>query len=147
MIQTTACVWVSSVETISFRRIVMSSLAGSDFLERAEAARRLIREVDAAELQSLLTSGAELIDVREPQEYAAGHIPGARQVNGSALALQAAGILPDRDRPVVVVCRSGNRSAIAALELQTLGYAQVVSLRGGLLQWGELISQPIPAAG
>jgi rhodanese-related sulfurtransferase len=122
----------------------MSPLNGPDFLERAEAARRQIREVDAAGLQSLLDSGAHLIDVRDPQEYVAGHIPGAQQINGSVLPLQASELLPEREKPVVLVCSGGNRSAIAALELQNLGYTTVVSLRGGLRQWREPLERQLP---
>jgi rhodanese-related sulfurtransferase len=113
----------------------MATLHATDFLQRAEVARRQIREVDAATLKDLLASGAVLIDVREEEEYAAGHIPGARRVSGSVLPLQAAGVIPDRGQAVAIVCAGGNRSAIVALELQTLGYGSVVSLRGGLRQW------------
>jgi rhodanese-related sulfurtransferase len=124
----------------------MATLHAHDLLQRAEVARRQIREVDAATLKDLLASGATLIDVRDEEEYAAGHIPGALRVSGSVLPLQAAGIIPDRGQPVAVVCAGGNRSAIVALELQMLGYGSVVSLRGGLRQWPDPLERTLAGA-
>jgi rhodanese-related sulfurtransferase len=124
----------------------MAILHTPDFLHRAEAARRQIREVDASALKDLLASGATLIDVREEEEFAAGHIPGARCVSGSGLPLQAAGIIPDRAQAVAVVCAGGNRSALVALELQTIGYGSVVSLRGGLNHWPDPLQSTLAGA-
>jgi phage shock protein E len=124
----------------------MATLHPHDLLQRAEVARRQIREVDAATLKDLLASGATLIDVRDEEEYAAGHIPGALRVSGSVLPLQAAGIIPDRGQAVVVVCAGGNRSAIVALELQMLGYGSVFSLRGGLRQWPDPLERTLAGA-
>ncbi len=117
----------------------MSSHPGSDFLQRAEQARRQIREIDSDGLKALLADGAILIDVRDEAEFRAGHISGAWNVRGSILSEQAAEILPDPSRPVAVACAGGNRSAIAALELQTLGYTSVASLQGGLRHWPEVL--------
>jgi glyoxylase-like metal-dependent hydrolase (beta-lactamase superfamily II)/rhodanese-related sulfurtransferase len=76
---------------------------------------------------------AVLIDVREPSEYAAGHIPGATNVPQAELATR----LDDapRDRPVYLVCRSGARSLRAAQFLRQLGYPRVANVRGGTLAW------------
>lgn len=117
----------------------MSLLHGSDFLQRAETARLQIREVDPIGLKELLADGATLIDVREAEEFEAGHIPGARNVKASILSQQASLILKDPSHPVVVVCTGGNRSAIAALELQALGYTAVASLQAGLRDWPEAL--------
>ena len=124
----------------------MATLHAHDLLQRAEVARRQIREVDAATLKDLLASGATLIDVRDEEEYAAGHIPGSLRVSGSVLPLQAAGIIPDRGQAVAVVCAGGNRSAIVALELQALGYGSVVSLRGGLRHWPDPLESILAGA-
>jgi rhodanese-related sulfurtransferase len=117
----------------------MTTTHGTAFLERAEAARRQIQEIDPKQLKAQLAEGAILIDVREEEEFEAGHIPGARNVTGSTLSQQAAGILIDPSQPIAVVCAGGNRSAIAALELQELGYDRVVSLQGGLRLWPEAL--------
>jgi sulfur dioxygenase len=76
-----------------------------------------------------------VIDVREPDEYrgSLGHLANAELVPLGSLVAAAAGF--PRDRPIVAVCRSGGRSGRAALELLRLGFAQVASLRGGMLEW------------
>ncbi len=123
----------------------MSLLHGSDVLQRAAAARLQIREVDAIGLKGLIADGATLIDVREAEEFEAGHIPGAINVRASILSQQALRILKDPSHPVVVVCAGGHRSAIAALELQALGYTAVASLQAGLRDWPDALVRPVPA--
>lgn len=87
-------------------------------------------DVFAAEL----ARGAIVIDVREPDEYAAGHIPGALSTPLSALGA-AVGDLPG-GRPVYVICASGNRSAWAAEHLVALG-VDAVSVAGGTAGWAR----------
>ena len=76
----------------------------------------------------------QVIDVREPAEFAdsLGHIAGARLLPLSALVKQAEAI--DRSRPIVTVCRSGARSAQAVVLLQRAGFSQVANLAGGMLR-------------
>jgi glyoxylase-like metal-dependent hydrolase (beta-lactamase superfamily II)/rhodanese-related sulfurtransferase len=78
---------------------------------------------------------ATLIDVREPDEYSGelGHLADAQLIPLTTLRAAAARL--PKDRPIVAVCRSGGRSGRAALELAQLGFGQVASLRGGMLQW------------
>ena len=95
------------------------------------------RDMAAAELAARLGTDAEpvVVDVREPDEVAAWSIPGAVNVPVQTLA-DRFGELP-RDREVVVVCASGNRSALAAEFLAAQGL-QVANLRGGMVAWGAL---------
>lgn len=102
-----------------------------------------VPEIDGKELALRLkdTDPPELIDVREPHEFVAGRLPGARLI--------PLGQLPDRlgeiprDRPIVLICRSGNRSAQATRFLQARGY-QVLNLQGGMLRWsGPVESGPV----
>jgi rhodanese-related sulfurtransferase len=123
----------------------MSLLHGPDFLQRAAAARLQIRELDANGVKRLIADGATVIDVREPEEFAAGHIPGAINVRASILSQQAPRILKDPSHAVVVVCTGGNRSALAALELQGLAYTQVASLQAGLRAWPDALARPVTA--
>ncbi len=78
-----------------------------------------------------------VIDVREPREYRQGHVPGSRLIPLPAL-LADPGQAP-RDRPVVLVCRGGRRSARAAAALRAAGHSNVASLRGGMLAWESAV--------
>jgi molybdopterin/thiamine biosynthesis adenylyltransferase/rhodanese-related sulfurtransferase len=79
-----------------------------------------------------------LIDVREVEEFAAGHIPGARHVPKSHLESRIEATVSDRDAQVVLYCQSGNRSAWAARTLiEDLGYTDVVSMTGGITLWKD----------
>lgn len=89
--------------------------------------------VDGATAQRLASSGAIVIDVRTPQEYAAGHIPGARLIPYDQVTARAAE-LPGKDRPVVLYCRTGRRTAVAAQALQALGYHAIYDMQG-LSNW------------
>jgi len=90
-------------------------------------------EIDPAEAHRLVSAGeAWLLDVREPDEWAAGRAPGAVHVPLGALPVRA-GELP-RDRVVVAVCRSGNRSRVATGLLGSLGL-DARNLRGGMRDW------------
>jgi rhodanese-related sulfurtransferase len=75
---------------------------------------------------------AQLIDVREPYEWAAGRIPGSRHVELGLVAQEAETI--DRDTPVVFICRVGGRSTMAANAFRRAGY-EAYSLAGGVLAW------------
>ena len=111
------------------------------------AARARIREVDPHELLAFHAGGAPIVDVREPDEFAEGHIPGAVniprgllefEVDGHpAVAFRTAVALSHRERPVVLYCLSGGRSALAAEALQRLGFVAPVSLAGGILGWSD----------
>ena len=90
-----------------------------------------IRDVSVAEARAMAAQGALLVDVREPQEWVAGHVEGSRLV---PLAGLNARDLP-RDRPIVLVCRSGNRSGVAARTLEAAGHPDVVNMTGGLTSW------------
>ncbi|MGH9049299.1 MAG: molybdopterin-synthase adenylyltransferase MoeB [Acidimicrobiia bacterium] len=93
-----------------------------------------IREVDPAAAEAQL-GDATFLDVRELDEFEQGTIPGAVFIPRGHLESQVEGKVPERDRPVVVYCAGGTRSAFAAKTLQELGYSDVVSLKGGFGRW------------
>ena len=120
-------------------------------------ARSRIREITAADLVELQRAGSPVVDIREPDEFADGHIPGAVniprgllefEVDGHpAVNYQTAEALSHRERPVVLYCLSGGRSALAAEALKRLGFASPVSLAGGILHWadaGHAVVTPSP---
>ena len=94
-----------------------------------------IHTVTTAELAERLAQGKPLlIDVREPSEFSAGHVPGAINVPLGKLAEKAAKF--DRSRETYVICHSGSRSASATRALVKAGYSNVHNVRGGTRAWG-----------
>jgi len=80
---------------------------------------------------------AIVLDVREPSEFAQGHILGARNVPLGELERRAEDLARFKSRPVIVCCRSGNRSAAALQALRRTGFEQVYNLSGGLEAWRQ----------
>lgn len=116
-----------------------------------------VREIMPWHLRDRLAAGGELIvlDVREPAEFEAAHIAGSinvpRGVLEQACEWDYDETVPElaasRERPIVVVCRSGHRSVLAADVLQTLGFADVVSLKTGVRGWNDFEQPLVNAAG
>jgi sulfur-carrier protein adenylyltransferase/sulfurtransferase len=97
-----------------------------------------IDEVDPGVVREQITNGAVLVDVRETDEFAAGHIPGARHVPRSNLESRIEGAVRDRSQHVILYCASGNRSAWAARTMiEDLGYDSVESMTGGFTLWKD----------
>ncbi len=100
--------------------------------------RSQVDEVDPADVRRQIGNGAVLIDVRENEEFAAGHIPGAVHVPRSYLESRIEGAVPDHDAHVILYCQSGNRSAWAAHTLrELLGYENVEHMTGGITLWKD----------
>src|SRR5947209_9958067 len=97
-----------------------------------------IDEVDPADVREQAQNGAVLVDLREPEEWGAGHIPGAKHVPKSNCESRIRGNVTDRDAHVILYCASGNRSAWAARTLiEDLGYEHVESMSGGFTLWKD----------
>src|SRR5213082_3012383 len=97
-----------------------------------------IDEVDPAQVREQSSNGAVVIDVRDPEEWAAGHIPGAKHVPKSYLESRTEGAAPDRAQHLILYCASGNRSAWATRTLvDDLGYEHVESMTGGFTLWKD----------
>ena len=107
----------------------------------AEVLRQIksrIDEVDPAAVREQVGNGAVIVDVREPEEWSAGHIPGAVHVPKSYLESRIEGAVPDHEKHVVLYCASGNRSVWAARTLiDDLGYEHVESMTGGFTLWKD----------
>ncbi len=107
----------------------------------AEVLRQIksrIDEVDPAVVREQVANGAVVVDVREAEEWGAGHIPGARHVPKSYLESRIEGVVPDHCQHVILYCQSGNRSAWAARTLlEDLGYEHVESMTGGITLWKD----------
>lgn len=108
------------------------------------AARAQVRELAPAEAQPQL-GRCVLIDVREPAEFASGHIRGAANIPRGVLEFQGDAhpavanvvdpALSHKEQPVLVYCRTGGRAALAACALQELGFTNVCSIDGGITAW------------
>ena len=107
-----------------------------------DEALRIVPEVSPADLQSRLSGGKQIvvIDVREPEEFARGKIPGAYTIPRGVLEMQVDGRLP-RESTVVLYCGAGGRSALAAKSLADMGYEKVENLQGG---WGAWMQSGLP---
>jgi sulfur-carrier protein adenylyltransferase/sulfurtransferase len=100
--------------------------------------KQQIREVDTATAEELRTHpGAIVLDVREPDEYEQGAIPGSLHIPRGNLESNIESRVGDRDTPLIVFCAGGNRSAFAAQTLEAMGYSDVVSVAGGFNRWKD----------
>ncbi len=96
------------------------------------------QEVDTVEaIQLINRRDAFVLDVREQHEYAAGHIPNSRHIPLGALGNRMREVEKFKDKPVLVICRTGNRSAGACGLLRKQGFGEVRALKGGILAWEE----------
>ena len=94
-------------------------------------------EIPPQELVARLAAEAPplVLDVRTPQEYAAGHVPGALNVPHKALAGRLAEVLGFRDRDVVLYCERGKRSIMASAVLREAGFTSIRHLQGHMVEW------------
>src|SRR3954466_9023638 len=106
-----------------------------DLLHRTKAE---IREVDTAGAEAALARpGTVVLDVREPDEYDQGALPGAIHLPRGHLESKIESQISDRSTPIIIHCASGVRSAFAAKTLQELGYTDVASMAGGFNKWKD----------
>ena len=114
----TGCAGASNNQTNTYRQITMD-----------EAAEMMAEESDYI-----------ILDVRRPDEFAAGHIPNAINVPNETIGTSEIPELPDKDQLIMVYCRSGRRSKEASEKLLKLGYTNIVEF-GGILDWnGEIVT-------
>jgi len=111
----------------------MAHKSGPDLVNEA---KQRIREVTPKQVQEMQASNADVVylDVREPNEWNLGHLPGAVHIPRGTLEGRVEQVLP-RDREIVIYCAGGSRSALAADTLQQMGYDRVSSMSGGWREW------------
>lgn len=102
--------------------------------EKGEKA--MYEQISAEEAKKIMDSGEEhiILDTREQDEFDEGHIPGAILIPYTEIENKAEAMLPDKDKLILVYCRSGRRSKIAAESLSKLGYTNVKEF-GGIIDW------------
>lgn len=112
--------------------VILAMLIGPALSQR----RYGIKSVNPAEAILLINrESAVVVDVCEPNEYASGHIPSATNAPLSGLEKHLKPLEKHKKKPVVVACRSGNRSVRGAIMLRKHGFERVYSLAGGLVAW------------
>ena len=108
------------------------------FLALVEDAKTRVREMTVAELKERLgVDRFQLVDVREGEEWAAGHIPGAQHLCKGIIERDVETKFPDPNAEIVLYCGGGFRSALVADNLQKMGYSRVISVAGGWRGWTE----------
>lgn len=107
-----------------------------EFLKLVDDAKSRVREVDVAQARRGLESGkAKLIDVREESEWSAGHVRGADYIGKGVIERDVEARFPDKNAELILYCGGGFRSALAADNLQKMGYTKVSSMAGGWRAW------------
>ena len=111
------------------------------------AAKARIQEVAVVDAEQALLDADVLIDVREQDEYAAGHLPGAIHASRGMLEFKLSGnpALSARDLKIVLYCKTSGRAALAACALHDMGYLNVQSIAGGFDAWaaaGKPVAKP-----
>ena len=109
------------------------------FLQIVNESRKRVRETSVDELKARLDRGEKLVlvDVREESEFAKDHLPGAIHLSKGVIERDIEEKVPDLNAPLVLYCGGGYRSALAADNLQKMGYKNVLSMDGGIRAWRE----------
>ncbi len=108
-----------------------------EFLQIVEDAKTRVCEVSVDEAIARQEKGAQLIDVREDNEWQKGHAAGAVHIGRGVLERDIVGKFPDKDAELILYCGGGFRSALAADNLQKMNYTNVSSMAGGWTAWKD----------
>ncbi len=116
----------------------MAKQHSAGFLKIVEEARQRVPELSIEEVKAKLGSGEfRLIDVREGEEFARGHLPGAESLCKGIIERDIEEKVPDHEAAIVLYCGGGFRSALAGDNLKKMGYRKVWSMWGGWRAWSE----------
>ena len=109
------------------------------FLDLVKDAKTRVKEIDINEYQRMKQAGEPhmLVDVREDSEWAAGHAAGSMHLGKGIIERDVETKIPDTSAEIILYCGGGFRSALAADNLQKMGYTNVVSMDGGIRAWRE----------
>ncbi|HKF52544.1 MAG TPA: rhodanese-like domain-containing protein [Candidatus Acidoferrales bacterium] len=117
----------------------MSHHHAAGFLSIVNDAKSRVKEADFRDIKKRLDAGEKmiLVDTREDSEWARGHIPNAIHLGKGVIERDIEKAIPDKNAPLVLYCGGGFRSALAADNLQKMGYKNVISMDGGWRGWTE----------
>ena len=110
-----------------------------EFLKIVDDARSRVRECNVDDVKQKLdrNENFHLVDVREDSEWTAGHLPRAQHIGKGVIERDIETKIPDKNAEIVLYCGGGFRSALAADNLQKMGYTNVISMDGGFRSWKE----------
>lgn len=116
-------------------------------MDLVAAAKAQVAEIPVAEAEAAIRDADLLLDVREAEEFAAGHLPGAIHVSRGLLEFKLSGSpqLSSRDLSFVLYCKTSGRAALAAVAMREMGYLNVKSISGGFDAWaaaGKPVHKP-----
>lgn len=108
-----------------------------DFLKLVEEYRPLVKETNVPHVKTKLDNKDTfvLIDVREDHEWSQGHIPTAIHLGRGIIERDIEKIIPEKNTPIILYCGGGFRSILSAVNLQKMGYNDVISMDGGVRDW------------
>lgn len=113
-------------------------------MQKLEATQKHVRTIGMEEYRTLVDNpgSALIVDVREPEEFAAGHVPGAINIPRGLISSQIWNLVgpsekADKDRPIILQCRSGKRATLAAQTLEELGFTHTTAVIMGLDAWEQ----------
>lgn len=140
------CLFIVFVSCQNTQKPVIRIFENSDQL--LEAVKKEIKEMPVVDFKKMYDTKGHfvIVDIREPAEYTAGYIPGAVSIPRGTIEFkigkediwdEAGMYIPAKTDSLILYCRTGNRSALAARSLQELGYQNVVSLQGGWEEWNS----------
>lgn len=109
------------------------------FLKLVEDAKSRVKETTVEEVKKKLDQGEKfvLVDVREEGEFTKDHLPGALHLGKGVIERDIEDRIPDLNTPLILYCGGGFRSALAADNLQKMGYTNIISMDGGVRGWRE----------
>ena len=130
------CILLTACEDDSSIGIIGGADGPTSIIVAEKGEKAMYEQITAEEAKKIMDSGAEhiILDTREQDEFDEGHIPGAILIPYTEIESKAEEMLPDKDKLILVYCRSGRRSKIAAESLAKLGYTNVKEF-GGIIDW------------
>ena len=130
------CILLTACGNDSSIGIIGGADGPTDIIVSEKGEKEMYKEISAEDAKKIMDSDEDVVilDVREQDEFDEGHIPGAILIPYTEIEAKAGTMLPDKDKQILVYCRSGRRSKIAAESLAKLGYTNVKEF-GGIIDW------------
>ena len=130
------CIFLTACEDATSIGIIGGADGPTAILVSEKGEKTMYQQITAEEAKRIMDSGEEhiILDTREQDEFDEGHIPGAILIPYTEIENKAEKMLPDKDKLILVYCRSGRRSKIAAESLAKLGYTNIKEF-GGIIDW------------